>query len=147
MSIVAWHQGKIYSDSCIDGSSDVKVWKLHAERIDSYCGCVGHAADLRNFTQGEGIKHKESVVLQWTGDQLFVNVEGGSYEIDPTRTVAYGSGADFFLGAIAMGCKVTTALSITAQLCNSVAAPFHTVLDGQVVGFPVPKFNMIKELS
>ncbi len=144
MSIVAWHQGKMYSDSCIDGSSDVKVTKLHAEH---YCGCVGHAADLRNFVQGEGIKHKESVVLQWTGDQLFVNVEGGSYTIDPTRTVAYGSGADFFLGAIAMGCKVTTALSITEQLSNSVAGPFHTVLGGQVVGFPVPKFNMIKELS
>ncbi len=147
MSIVAWHQGKMYSDSCIDEASDVKVTKLHAERSDSYCGCVGHATDLRNFTQGYGIKHKESTVLQWTGAQLFVNVEGGYYEIDHTRTVAYGFGADFFLGAIASGKGVREALSITEQLCNNVAGPFHTVLDGQVVGFPVPKFNMIKELS
>ncbi len=147
MSVVAWHQGRMYSDSCCDDTSAVKVGKLAVEAEDSYCGVTGQASDLVNFVSGKGIQDECSVVLQWTDGSLWVNNFPGQYVIDHTRTVAFGSGADIFLGAIATGCSVEVALSITEQLVNSVAAPFHMVQDGEVIDLPVPKFTMIKELE
>lgn len=109
MSTIIFKDGVLYADTQISGANHLKVAKLW-KRQHSIFGIVGQMYDKENFIKDGTIKGQHTEIIEWSGETLRSHCDSGVLVLPHDDYVAFGSGCEYAMGALAAGATPEQAL-------------------------------------